>query len=178
MGCGILVLQPGIDPASPALAGEFLTTGPPRKFLLSTSNERLSTSLRSTYTLITHVCRKRRKGRRARGERVRRKWTIWVNTYFPSLRRDIFPLSEVGKRRQNINDLLIYQTSAIALLSEGALGKGRGPAIRGRGGWSALSYQSAPCFKFHLPLHEPVLESQDCTFPTSSHSPWPKAQCE
>ena len=30
-GCGILVPQPGIEPTSPALAGGFLTTGPPGK---------------------------------------------------------------------------------------------------------------------------------------------------
>ena len=29
--CGILVPQPGIEPASLALSGEFLTTGPPGK---------------------------------------------------------------------------------------------------------------------------------------------------
>ena len=29
--CGILVLQPGIEPMSPALEGRFLTTGPPGK---------------------------------------------------------------------------------------------------------------------------------------------------
>ena len=29
--CGILVPRPGIEPASPALEGEFLTTGPPGK---------------------------------------------------------------------------------------------------------------------------------------------------
>ena len=29
---GILVPQPGIEPAPPALEGEVLTTGPPRKF--------------------------------------------------------------------------------------------------------------------------------------------------
>ena len=29
--CGILVPQPGIDPESPGLEGEFLTTGPPGK---------------------------------------------------------------------------------------------------------------------------------------------------
>ena len=29
--CGILVLGPGIKPMSPALAGGFLTTGPPGK---------------------------------------------------------------------------------------------------------------------------------------------------
>ena len=29
--CGILVPQPGIEPKSPALEGEFLTTGPPGK---------------------------------------------------------------------------------------------------------------------------------------------------
>ena len=29
--CGILVPRPGIEPASPALAGGFLTTGPPGK---------------------------------------------------------------------------------------------------------------------------------------------------
>ena len=29
--CGILVPQPGIEPMSPALAGGFLTTGPPGK---------------------------------------------------------------------------------------------------------------------------------------------------
>ena len=33
MGCGILVPQPGIEPASLALQGEFLTTGPPGKFI-------------------------------------------------------------------------------------------------------------------------------------------------
>ena len=32
--CGILVLWPGIEPVFPALAGGFLTTGPPGKFLL------------------------------------------------------------------------------------------------------------------------------------------------
>ena len=31
MACGILVPQPGIEPASPALEGVFLTTGPPGK---------------------------------------------------------------------------------------------------------------------------------------------------
>ena len=31
MACGILVLQLGIEPMSPALAGGFLTTGPPGK---------------------------------------------------------------------------------------------------------------------------------------------------
>ena len=31
--CGILIPQPGIEPASPALEGRFLTTGPTRKFL-------------------------------------------------------------------------------------------------------------------------------------------------
>ena len=30
--CGILVLGPGIEPTSPVLEGEFLTTGPPGKF--------------------------------------------------------------------------------------------------------------------------------------------------
>ena len=29
--CGVLVLPPGMEPASPALEGRFLTTGPPRK---------------------------------------------------------------------------------------------------------------------------------------------------
>ena len=33
MACGILVPQPGIKPASPALEGRFLTTGPPGKSL-------------------------------------------------------------------------------------------------------------------------------------------------
>ena len=32
--CGILVPRPGIEPMSPALAGEFLTTGPPGKSCL------------------------------------------------------------------------------------------------------------------------------------------------
>ena len=32
VACGILVSQPGIKPASPALEGGFLTTGPPGKF--------------------------------------------------------------------------------------------------------------------------------------------------
>ena len=31
--CGILVPRPGIEPASPALEGGFLTTGPPGKSL-------------------------------------------------------------------------------------------------------------------------------------------------
>ena len=31
MACGILVLRPGVQPTSPALAGGFLTTGPPGK---------------------------------------------------------------------------------------------------------------------------------------------------
>ena len=31
--CGILVPQPGIEPASPALEGIFFTTGPPGKSL-------------------------------------------------------------------------------------------------------------------------------------------------
>ena len=31
--CGILVPQPRIEPARPALEGEVLTTGPPRKSL-------------------------------------------------------------------------------------------------------------------------------------------------
>ena len=31
--CGILALQPGIEPAPPALEGEVLTTGPPGKSL-------------------------------------------------------------------------------------------------------------------------------------------------
>ena len=30
--CGILAVQPGIEPAPPALKGEVLTTGPPGKF--------------------------------------------------------------------------------------------------------------------------------------------------
>ena len=33
MACGILVPRPGIKPASPALEGGFLTTGPPGKSL-------------------------------------------------------------------------------------------------------------------------------------------------
>ena len=33
VACGILVPQPRIEHVSPALKGEFLTTGPPRKFL-------------------------------------------------------------------------------------------------------------------------------------------------
>ena len=33
VACGILVPQPGIEPASPALEGRFLTTGPPGKSL-------------------------------------------------------------------------------------------------------------------------------------------------
>ena len=33
MECGILVPRPGIEPASPALAGKFLTMGPPEKSL-------------------------------------------------------------------------------------------------------------------------------------------------
>ena len=37
--CGILVPRPGIEPVSPALAGKFLTTGPPGKF----SNKVLNT---------------------------------------------------------------------------------------------------------------------------------------
>ena len=32
MACGSLVPQPGIEPISPTLQGEFLTTGPPGKF--------------------------------------------------------------------------------------------------------------------------------------------------
>ena len=32
MACGILVPQPGTKPVSPALEGEFLTTGPSGKF--------------------------------------------------------------------------------------------------------------------------------------------------
>ena len=39
--CGILAPQPGIEPAPPALEGEVLTTGPPRKspqYLLITYN--------------------------------------------------------------------------------------------------------------------------------------------
>ena len=31
--CGILVPQPGIEPAPPELGGEILTTGPPEKSL-------------------------------------------------------------------------------------------------------------------------------------------------
>ena len=34
VACGILVPRPGIKPASPALEGGFLTTGPPGKLLL------------------------------------------------------------------------------------------------------------------------------------------------
>ena len=33
VACGILVLGPGIEPASLAVEGGFLTTGPPGKFL-------------------------------------------------------------------------------------------------------------------------------------------------
>ena len=33
MECGVLVPRPGIEPASPALAGRFLTAGPPGKSL-------------------------------------------------------------------------------------------------------------------------------------------------
>ena len=33
MACGILVRQPGLEPASPTLEGGFLTTGPPGKSL-------------------------------------------------------------------------------------------------------------------------------------------------
>ena len=33
MACGVLVLQPGIEPSSPALEDGFLTTGPPGKSL-------------------------------------------------------------------------------------------------------------------------------------------------
>ena len=33
IACGILVPQPGTKPMSPALQGEFLTTGPPGKSL-------------------------------------------------------------------------------------------------------------------------------------------------
>ena len=33
--CGILVHQPGIEPAAPALQGGFFTTGPPGKSLLN-----------------------------------------------------------------------------------------------------------------------------------------------
>ena len=36
--CGILAPQPGIEPAPPALEGEVLTTGPPRKSLESHFN--------------------------------------------------------------------------------------------------------------------------------------------
>ena len=32
MACGILVPKPGIEPASPALQGGFLTTGPQENF--------------------------------------------------------------------------------------------------------------------------------------------------
>ena len=32
--CGILAPQPGIEPALPALEGDFLTTGPPGIYLL------------------------------------------------------------------------------------------------------------------------------------------------
>ena len=32
MACGILVPSPEKEPASPALQGSFLTTGPPKKF--------------------------------------------------------------------------------------------------------------------------------------------------
>ena len=32
--CGILAPQPGIEPATPALEGEVLTTGPPGKSLM------------------------------------------------------------------------------------------------------------------------------------------------
>ena len=33
--CGILAPQPGIEPTSPALEGEVLTTGPPGKSMLA-----------------------------------------------------------------------------------------------------------------------------------------------
>ena len=39
MACGILVSQPGIEPMSPALAGGFLTIGPPGKSLLTLLND-------------------------------------------------------------------------------------------------------------------------------------------
>ena len=38
VACGILVPQPGIEPASPALEGGFFTTGPPGKSLISIIN--------------------------------------------------------------------------------------------------------------------------------------------
>ena len=56
VACGILVPQPGIKPASPALEGGFLTTGPPGKSLFSIfiSKERihLKNSRMFTYFLI------------------------------------------------------------------------------------------------------------------------------
>ena len=33
--CGILALQPGIEPTLPTLEGEVLTTGPPGKLVLA-----------------------------------------------------------------------------------------------------------------------------------------------
>ena len=49
MACGILVPQPGIKPASPALEGRFLTTGPPEKspylFFIKRNHPLGSTSL-------------------------------------------------------------------------------------------------------------------------------------
>ena len=33
IACGILIPRPGVEPVSPALAGGFLSTGPPRKSL-------------------------------------------------------------------------------------------------------------------------------------------------
>ena len=40
--CGILVPQPGIEPASPALEGRLFTTGPPGKYLLGIFDKRKS----------------------------------------------------------------------------------------------------------------------------------------
>ena len=37
--CGIFILQPGIEPTSPALQGRFLTTGPRGKFLMRCNRE-------------------------------------------------------------------------------------------------------------------------------------------
>ena len=38
LACEILVLQPGIEPVSPALQGRFVTAGPPGKTLLGSLN--------------------------------------------------------------------------------------------------------------------------------------------
>jgi len=51
---GILVPQPGIEPLSPALEGGFLTTGPPGKFLASTSY--ITPCARHCSVTSTHSC--------------------------------------------------------------------------------------------------------------------------